>query len=357
MTDIDELIDRLAAFTPNGAPFTTVYLDTRADEHGRDRFGPFVRKELAARGATFPERSPAREQFERDAQRILEYLQSNARPSANGIAIFACAGADFFEAVQLEAPMEESAVFVAHAPNIYPLARLSDRYKRYAVVVTDTHLARIFVIGLGRIEAAGSIESTKFHRSMAGGWSQARYQRHIDNYHLHHIKEVVDALDRVVREEDVTYIVLAGDEVAVPLIREQLPKPLAERVADVLRLDVTTPDAEVLRQSLDAIRGQDARDDAERVRRMFDAYRSGGLGVVGVEATRAALEQGQVHELLLSASPPPGAADGWAAIADEMVTKARQTSASVSMIEDPALLAEAGGVGGFLRYRIARRAV
>jgi hypothetical protein len=39
-----------------------------------------------------------------------------------------------------------------------------------------------------------------------------------------------------------------------------------------------------------------------------------------------------------------------------MVTKARQTSATVSMIEDPALLAEAGGVGGLLRYRIARRA-
>ena len=357
MIDVDSLIDRLTEFTPSATPFTSVYLDTRPDEHGHDRFGPFVRKELGARARTFPERSQARALFERDAARILGYLDANARPSSNGIAIFACAGAnDFFEAVQLEVPIEESEVYVGDAPHVYPLARLSDRYKRYAVVLTDTHLARIFVIGLGRIEATGSVESVKTNRTMVGGWSQARYQRHVENYHLQHVKEVVDALDRVVREEAITHVVLAGDEVVLPLIRAQMPKHLEARVADVLRMEVTTPDAEVLRQTLEAMRAQDARDDADRVRRMFDAYRSGGLGVVGVAATRGALDNGQVHELLLSATPPPNAREDWPAIADELVTKARQTSATVTMIEDPALMAEADGVGGLLRYRIGRRA-
>ena len=71
--------------------------------------------------------------------------------------------------------------------------------------------------------------------------------------------------------------------------------------------------------------------------------------------TRAALDNGQVHELLLVASPDRlEGADG-AATANELVTKARQTDARVTFIEDAALLAEAGGVGALLRYRLHRR--
>ena len=49
-------------------------------------------------------------------------------------------------------------------------------------------------------------------RPNLGGWSQARYQRHEENYHLHHIKEVVDMLERVVTDKQIEQIILAGDE-------------------------------------------------------------------------------------------------------------------------------------------------
>jgi peptide subunit release factor 1 (eRF1) len=39
-------------------------------------------------------------------------------------------------------------------------------------------------------------------------------------------------------------------------------------------------------------------------------------------------------------------------VADQLVRLARQTSATVRFIEEPALLAEVGGVGAFLRFRI-----
>jgi peptide chain release factor subunit 1 len=351
---LDALIDRLAAFEPAGFPVLSLYLDARSNERGRERFDAFVRKELAARARTYAERSPERESFEADAARIQEWLGAEARVSANGIAIFACSGAGgFFEAVQLEAPLDASELFVGDQPHVYPLARLHDRYPRYAAVVADTDTARIFVIGLGAVQARGAIESPRFRRTSAGGWSQARYQRHIDNFRIQHVKEVVDALDRVVRDEGVDKIVLAGDEVVVPLLRGQLPAHLAARVVDVLSLATDAPEGDVLRQTMDAIRRQGAGDDAELVRRAVEGYRGGGLGVVGAAATRAALDNGQVHELLITATPDRVDAEGGAGAAEELVKLARQTSAKVTVIQDATLLADAGGVAALLRYRLA----
>ena len=39
-------------------------------------------------------------------------------------------------------------------------------------------------------------------------------------------------------------------------------------------------------------------------------------------------------------------------IGDEMIAKARQTSASIRFIEDASLIEPAGGVGAFLRFKL-----
>jgi peptide chain release factor subunit 1 len=357
--DLQPLIDRLAAFPPGEHPFVSVYLDTRPDQVGREKSHAFVRHELKARADTYPMHSPARASIDADAERIVTWLQNEARPQANGIAIFACSAAEFFEAPQLEVPIEESEVFVGAAPHLYPLASVADRYRRHAAVVLDTHSARIFVFALGEVTAEQTIESESLPKSEAGGWSQARYQRHVQEFQRHHAREVAEALARLVRDEKVERIVVAANDVALPLLRAELPKDLVARVVEVDQLDVHSTRDQILRRALEACRAEDARDDAERVRRMLDAYRAGGLGVVGVDATLDALANGQVHELLITADPGRlKTRDGrrGAALADELVARARQTDARVTFIEDLALLADAGGVGGLLRFRVRRAA-
>ena len=270
--------------------------------------------------------------------------------------MFACASADVFETLELDVPLHATEVYAAPRPHLYPLARVLDRYQRYAVAVTDTNLARIFVVALGAIEPRGEVSSPKLRRVDAGGWSQARFQRHVDEHRAEHLREVVEALERIVREERIDHVALAGNETAMATLRGQLPKTLAALVTDLPGVTVDASEAEILREVLDVMPRQDARDDAERVARMYDAYRAGGLAIVGLAGTRAALENGQVHELLLAATPDRiEGADG-AAVADELVALARRTDARVTFIEDPTLLAEAGGVGAFLRYRLHRRA-
>jgi peptide chain release factor subunit 1 len=366
-TTLTDDLDELAAFEPNGFPFISLYLNLQPDQHGRDHFMPFVRKEFNERVRSFPKNSLELASFKLAATRIVSYLRSEVRPSANGLAIFACAGADvYFKPVQLDVPIPQHRLHISDGPHLYPLARVIDQHPRYAALLADTNAARLFVFDLGKVLSSKEVQNPKLSRTQIGGWSQMRYQRHVENYHLHHAKEVVEMLERVVRDEAAEHIILAGDEVIIPLLHEQLPVHLEEKVIDILRLDIRTPEHEVLRETMEALREHNVHSDAEKVRQLLDDYRSGGLAVVGFSDTIRALEHGQVDELLLSASMQEIHIDARALgdaagqtrdaphlrAADLLVTRARNSGAQLTFIEDSALLADVGGVGALLRYQL-----
>ena len=102
-------------------------------------------------------------------ERIERYVSEDVRPSANGIAIFACSAADFFEALQLDAPIERHRLTVGDRPHLYPLARVVDRYPRHAVVLANTNHARIYVFGRGRTIDREELASEKVSRTDVGG--------------------------------------------------------------------------------------------------------------------------------------------------------------------------------------------
>jgi peptide subunit release factor 1 (eRF1) len=136
-------------------------------------------------------------------------------------------------------------------------------------------------------------------------------------------------------------------------------------------------EVDILERTFAAVREKDAGTDAEMVQELMDERRSGGLGVAGPEATLRAFQMGQVDELIVTGSPDaqkpvqklpddaatgpvqaetsaagPTPAEDQLKLAGELIARAQQTSARVRFIEDPALLAEIGGVGALLRFRI-----
>ena len=379
---LTEHLEELAAFEPNENPFISLYLNAQADQHGRDNFEPFVRKEFSNRAKTFADDSPERESFERSTGRIVRFLNEDIDSSANGLAIFARAGEkDFFKAIQTNAPINKNKLHVGESPHIYPLARLIDQNPAYVALIADTEEARIFVFDLGTVKRRDDVSSADKSLAADGVRSQMRYRRRVENQQQQHVKETIEMLDRIVSEEKIEHIILAGDEIIVPLLRERLPAHLAEKVIDVLRLDIRTPEHEVLRATIESLREDNIQTDAEKVRDLFDKSRAGELAVAGLSDTFGALSQGQVEELVLCASlagirkgnektareindlfpvrkssalneendaNEPNAT----AVADALVARALQTGAAITFIEDRNLLADVGGVGAFLRYRI-----
>ncbi len=375
-TSIEDPLARLLDFEPTALPVISVYLNTQPDQHGRDPdVQPYLQREFKALARTWKPGSPERESFERDVERISSYAAEKIVAAANGVAIFACWGADqFFEAVQLTAPMNENRVYVYNQPHLYHLARLDDQYPRYAAVLTDSNTARIFVFGLGQVIESDQVKGKEVHRVKVGGWSQARYQRRADNAHQQHAREVIDRLAEIVSQDHVTRIILAGDSVVIPVFQEQMPPEMAAMV-EVMKLDIHSSDQDVLAATIEKLQEGDARCDAEKVERLTEQYRARGLAVVGPRETIEALANGQVDELLISAALEadhpeteqveailapelPDSAGGTdsdeprqAYLPDLLVTKAKETGATVTFIEDPALLEPVQGVGAFLRWR------
>src|SRR6185503_4641335 len=194
-------------------------------------------------------------------------------------------------------------------------------------------------------------------------------------YHLQHAKEVVEMLEKIMREEEIENVILAGDEATViPLLRDQMSKELTEKVIDAVSLAIDTPEHELLDTSLQVFQRHDSLTDMEKVERLLNEYRADDLGVAGVPETLAALSNGQVEEMLIAAKPDgiqfdqeevkkvlelyrdeeplPEELDQ-RAVADELVKRANVlSSARDTFIEDSTRLERLGGVGAFLRYRI-----
>jgi peptide subunit release factor 1 (eRF1) len=367
---------RLVAFEPTTLPVVSVYLNTQPDGHGRTPdTAPYLHREFKALARTWAPGSPERHSFDRDVERIVAYAAGQIDPAANGVAIFACWGAkEFFEAIQLTTPVGDNHVYACPQPHLYHLARLDEQYPRYAAVLTDTNTARIFVFGLDHAISAEDVRGKKVHRVKVGGWSQARYQRRVGNAHQEHAKEVMERLAQIVREDKISHIILAGDQVVIPLLQEQLPREMVSMV-EVMKLDIHASEQDVLTATLAKLLEQEARTAAEKVDRLMQQYRARGLAVAGLEETLEALANGQVDEVLISgaleeshplpeevrailAPELPDSEGGTASeeprqasLPDLLVTKARQSGATVTMIEDAALLESVGGVGAFLRWR------
>jgi peptide chain release factor subunit 1 len=369
--DIESVLKRLSGVNSSAYPLITVYLNTQPNDTGRDQFAPWLRKQLTERGKTFDLHSQAAKTFQADSQRIELWLRDQLSAASNSVAIFACdAENGFFEAIQFAAPIDRNELHISDQPYLYPLARLIDQYPRYAAVIADTNSARIVVFGLNRFEAETSVQNTKTNRSTVGGWSQARFQRHIDNFHKQHAKEVIAALDRIMQEEGLRQFVLAGDqEVVIPLLKAEMPGRLTDLMVDTLRLDSDDTDNVLLARSMEALRAHDSRRDEDIVEYLIGEYRAGGLAVAGVIETLTALENGQVDELIIAADPaaietPQEAlavasdqaiadtTETTSLIANLLVLKAEQTSARLIFVEKVDLLRSLGGCGALLRFRM-----
>lgn len=349
---MDTLLRRLADMEPRDPPVLSIYLDMRPHQTGENpalRSGLVVLKDrLGEIEKTFAPRGDDFDSFRNDAERIQRYLEDDFNSAAQGVAIFACAGQGLWETVEVGEPFENQ-ISVGPVPDLYQLARLLNEQETTLIAVVDTNTVRLFVTRTGWLDEVGGPDDdpAQYGKRKMGGWSQARYQRHVDETRESFAREAAAEIERVSEKEGAVRIVLAGDEIAVPLLRKALSaRTLAMVQEEVPRLDIKTPPDEVsleIEPILARVEAEDARSAAEL---LVEAVRGDGLGVAGLESTCRALEYGQVDQLLLD---PTANLDE--EVRAELVRLATSTGAGIQVVEDHSSFRQMGGIGALLRYR------
>ena len=150
--------------------------------------------------------------LQQDFDRLRRWLTTEfTRDGTNGVAIFA-AGLDNFWSVTTVPSVLPDGVRVGPDFYLTPLVPLVGRGDGALVVVVGREKGVILRLRESRLEELEDLSEEQPGRHDQGGWSQARYQRHIDELADKHLRAVADELDRHVRSGTADRIVIVCPE-------------------------------------------------------------------------------------------------------------------------------------------------
>ena len=348
-----DLMRNLAEATSTEAPILSVYADVRPEAHG-ERPGErneltVVRDRLNTIGDAIEAHSTARTSFDADRARIERLLEGGRDLNeADGIAIFACSEIGLWESIGSNAEFDTQ-VSAGPTADLFQLARLLDDSVSAVIAVVDTNTCRLFVTRRGALlERGGPDEPVDEHRRPdVGGWSQARYQRHVDMQDKRFAKEAAEAIDRLVRREKAAHVLLAGHERAMGVLEPELSETVRPLVDHVTHLEMRSTAQDVHDEAAPVLAALEEADGMAVADRAIAGRRAGDLGVAGINDTMGALDAGQVDELVIDETAPIDED-----IRGELVRQAALTNARVEIVRDHEDLRRYEGVAATLRYRI-----
>jgi peptide chain release factor subunit 1 len=295
-----ELLRNLAEWTSNGAPVSSLYLDVDGRRYPRKQDYEIRADELCRSLQEQAEAfgREARRSVARDGARMLEFVRGLDRGSTRGIALFSCSDAGLWEEIRVVRPVKDRAA-VAELPYVMPLEALVETYESFCTVLVDREKARLFLAHMGSIREQSEVFDDVPGRHDQGGWSQARFQRHVDDHVSRHLKHVAEVLLRFFKRHGFDHLILAGPEEAVAEFERVLHDYLAQRVVARISLPVTATTADVLARSLEI----EERLEEEKERRIVERLRAeaaaGRQAVLGFSGVMEALNDGRVDTLVV----------------------------------------------------------
>jgi peptide chain release factor subunit 1 len=234
-----------------------------------------------------------------DLERIGAWFEGEfSREGVRGVAVFAAGLDGFFRPLLLPWPVRDDARI---APQLYlaPLVRGVGRGDGVMVAYVGRERGDVYRLRGGQLTPLVDETADVPGRHDQGGWSQARYERHIETIVDRHLREVADALERCVRGLRDARVVLVGPEETRSgfegLLSSEVRTALlgwaaAEAHVDAPRL------LEAARPLLDGWRA--GREDELLTRWREEAARS-GRAATGWEETLQAASDGRVELLLV----------------------------------------------------------
>jgi peptide chain release factor subunit 1 len=312
---------------------------------------------------------------------IRVYVRDNAGKYGRGIALFAAPDRGIIVTLSMPGTIESSAI-VDSRPNLAPLIRLVEDYAPYCICIISRDEARILVGNLDDIEEHAHFKDDQVPgQHDQGGWSQSRYERHIEDHVHRHFKRIAQELFDMQEKNTYEYLILGGPEEVVSGFEEELHQYVKDRTIGHVRLLMEANINDVRQQSLEVIGKHIKSRKAEQIHKVESESSANDLGVNGLVDTMEALQRGQVLNLVvdhqvrtsgiicqscgaMSVTPAEGNTCIYCESEDirdmdniipGLITSAFQQGAGVSVIDDEEQmeqLSKLGGIGALLRFRV-----
>ncbi len=261
------------------------------------------------------------------------------------------------------------------APELLPAVRAFADRVAYLLVQVDTAGADVHVVGRFGEHDEESVDGNQevLHKVPGGGWAHRRLQMRVEDSITRNAHEVADHLARLVREHRPELVLVTGEDKAVAELLDHASGEVSALVHKVAAGSRAQSRGEQ-DPDLEAVLAEHAAGRRAAVIERFSSAESRQQEAVqGLDAVVAALQQGQVEELLLHDDPsstlqlwvggsPTELAVEEAQLHDLGVQRPEQVRADAALVwalagtdAEITLLAEdepdlAGGVGALLRW-------
>jgi peptide chain release factor subunit 1 len=241
-----------------------------------------------------------REALRGDVERIRRWFDTDFdRDGAHGVAVF-CSGLDNLWRTLTLAESVEDAVSVGREALLTPLVPLVGRGTGAIVAVVSREEGRLYRLRAGRLEEVVDASDETPGQHDQGGWSQARYQRHIENLVLEHIKSVVGELGQQARRARSARVVIVIPQEMRSEFESALPGDVKEAVVGWAQAPAQAGPTELLEAVLPVLEQADAEDEAELVERWREEIGRDGRAAAGWAKTLEAASDARVEVLLFS---------------------------------------------------------
>ena len=237
-----------------------------------------------------------REGLKADFERIRRFFDNEfSREDARGCALF-CAGFDgVWRTLSLPDPVRDS-VGIGPTFSLAPLAPLVGG-DGAIVAVVGRERGELFRLRAGHLREVVDRTEEEPGRHDQGGWSQARYQRHIENLVFKHLRGVAEELDVLQRRTGSDVVVVSSEETRAEFSR-LLSKEVESAIVGWTQAEAHAGPSELLAVVKPILEEARTRREGETLERWRNEAGRGGRAAAGWGETLESASDGRVETLL-----------------------------------------------------------
>jgi peptide subunit release factor 1 (eRF1) len=235
-----------------------------------------------------------------DVDAVREVLQRPdiADEGTRAVAVFACRPAGLLETVRVKRSLD-SQVVIDETPYVEPLVQATAD-GLWCVLLANRRAARIFTGTSEQLDETDRVADNVHSQHRQGGWSQARYQRSVEEEVRDHLAHTAAVVFRLFKRLGFAQLLIGAPEETLGDLERSLHPYLRERLAGHVRIDVENSSAaDVRAEAARAIEAHEQARERELLDRLEQGLGAGGRAAAGVDEVLRLLEERRVDTLLL----------------------------------------------------------